>query len=270
MKIPMDYKMETRECVGGCGLTFRCLTTSRQERARSDGNCSHLCKKEIEGIDPRNPFQKAKVHPDARFSPRSLEKRRRLESERMVSSSTAGPGAESPPSSNEEKPVEKGTVGGTGTILNFEKETSRENEHSAVANTKSNGAKLTTRSISEKLITDEQSERVQQESSHEKNGESGMQRTEKDIVKTNVIENGNAIQLQAFIAPSLNTKGEKFQPKNFLDDTIVQLHGLMNSVVEDVPATKKLEAAKVKLTAARELRETMKLKLEIYRESRVL
>lgn len=37
----MTMQLETRECAGGCGLTFRCLASSAQVRARVD--CGPLC-----------------------------------------------------------------------------------------------------------------------------------------------------------------------------------------------------------------------------------
>ena len=75
----MNYKLEERTCIGGCGLKFKCLPSSMQKRAVSDELCQFCCGEKITKVEKlfeicfRKRKRRKKIDPNESLDDQSLE-----------------------------------------------------------------------------------------------------------------------------------------------------------------------------------------------------
>ena len=252
--------LETRECTGGCGLRFKCLPASPQTRAREHNLCQQYCRVPIRMKE--NPRV---VCPAARSITTEPEKLKPLKSgQPMREFYTAGFGDRWAQSSKR-KPVaasetESGTEKTPNTVTNA-KVAPKDNE-----------------SVKKPTITETKNDSTNGELKTEENklnppegfGGSGMQETENDISNSKEEDDGGETPFEDFIALPLPLAEEKSHQRNVLNDSILHLHGLMKSVAKEAPPNRKYDPdmLNAQCNVAKNLRDMMKLKLEVYKEGR--
>lgn len=111
-------------------------------------------------------------------------------------------------------------------------------------------------------------EQAAREKFSENTGTDGEPKEESKRTEMSARENKKETRLEDFIVPSLPTEEESSQPKNLLDDSICHLHGLMKSAGREATKDRRLDPAFInaQCNIAKNLRDMMKLKLDIYAE----
>lgn len=120
------------------------------------------------------------------------------------------------------------------------------------------------------LMPSDPSEPEKTEPPEESTGTAGVLPELLPRTPTNSEENTLESQIEAFIAPPLPSSGERSRPQNLIDSSLYELHDLLKSVGTDKTSvrTTQVEIVKTKVAVAKELREMMRLKLDVYRTAR--
>lgn len=233
--------LETRICAGGCGRTFRCLSSSKMTRALGPFACERNCKNPI----PFNPNEKPKTWGNqdqdfhARSSPENQSNQDNTESEVQMDSSTfeesgeplmEQSSAKSLSDSEPDAPTTKTKFGPTRNAMSDERTT-------------------------QTTVT---------------SGTDGEKVNEND--RTLSKESGNGTETPPEDSRNLPVllSEERSDDKSLLTDSIKHMHGLMKSAGTEAPPNRKLEGIKCSIAAAREMTAMMKLKLEAHKFAKEL
>lgn len=187
-----------------------------------------------------------------------------------VKSSTPAHGGALIPSSRSLERGKETTKTATITTQNFEKKRRLESRH-ILNQQKEKHPERNIMSDTRKNSTKHGwTEDAAREKERERSGENGMRETEKPTLLRKKNVDGRETQLEDFLIPKLPLEGEISQPKSLLDDSIYHLHGLMKSVGKEIPKDRVMTVPMIsaQCNLAKNLRDMMKLKLEVYKESR--